>query len=208
MRRILSLLITFFLIGIAFGKMPLAKAATPTPSAWIELTAPKDGDALQGLVAVTGEAKGGGLESVELSFAYPNDKTGTWFILANIDPEESVEFQIEWDTTTITDGVYDLRLKATYANGETLSKFINGVRVRNYTPIETKTPSPTGTPLPTEQDSPALETAPAPTPTSLPSNPAAVEKGDVLNSLGIGLAVITGLFALIGIYSGIRNALR
>ncbi len=206
MRRSLTLLIVTFFIGMAFGEIPLVKAATPTPSAWAELIAPGDGEALQGVVAVIGEAKGGGLQSVELSFAYPTDDTGTWFFLADIDPAEAAEFQVEWDTTTITDGVYDLRLRAAYANGETLTKFATGVRVRNYTPVETETPSPTETPLPTGPGDSAVETVLPSTP--LPPNPVAVEKGDIFNALWIGLATIGGLFALLGIYSGIRKSLR
>ena len=206
MRRFIYLFIFIILVGIVFCEMPSVMAATPTPSWWVELIAPGDGEALQGVVAVTGKAKGGGLQSVELSFAYPTDKTGTRFFLADISPAEAAEFQVEWDTTVITDGEYDLRLRAVYANGEVLTQFVSGVRVRNYTPLETETPSPTEMPLPTGSGVLPSETVlPSPTLTPLPPNPAAVKTGDIFNALGVGLAIVGGLFALLGIYTAIRK---
>lgn len=208
MRRSIYLLLIALLLGMAVTESRAVHAATPTPSAWIALTAPEDGQAVQGVVAVVGEAKGGGMQFVELSFAYSSDKTGTWFPLATINPEKGDEFQVEWDTTTITDGEYDLRLTVTYTH-DTLTKLVSGVRVRNYTPIETKTPSPTETPHPTQEDSSLVETTVFPsTPTPLPPNPADVGKGDVFNALGVGLAIIGGLFALLGIYTGLRKTFR
>ena len=205
MRRLIPLLMFTLLVGMVFCEMQSVNAATPTPSSWIELIAPGDGEALQGVVAVTGEAKGGGLQSVELSFAYPTDKTGTWFFLAEIAPAEAAEFQMEWDTTVITDGEYDLRLRATYANGTVLTELAESVRIRNYTPLETETPSPTETPLPTEPGVFPVETVLPPTLTPLPPNPAAVKTGDIFNALGIGLAIVGGLFALVGIYAALKK---
>ncbi|OQX60861.1 MAG: hypothetical protein B5M51_09625 [Anaerolinea sp. 4484_236] len=206
MRRFTFLFMIAFLGGVAFSEMQPANAATPTPSSWVELNTPQDGAVLQGVVAITGAARGGGMQTAELSFAYPSDETGTWFFIAEID-STATEFQIEWDTTAITDGTYNLRLKATYANGEVLTKFISNVRVRNYTPIETKTPKPTQTPATAGQTASPKDT-PSPTPTLLPANPATVEKGDIFNALGVGLAFTGSLFALLGIYFGLKKTFQ
>ncbi|MEA2007625.1 MAG: hypothetical protein U9O54_00740 [Chloroflexota bacterium] len=208
MRRFTSLLMIAFLVGVTFGEMQSANAATPTPSSWVELNTPKDGEVLQGVIAITGEARGGGMQTAELAFAYPADETGTWFFITEIDLEKAAEFQIDWDTTAITDGTYNLRLKATYTNGEVLTKFVSNVRVRNYTLVETKTPSPTQTPATAGLAASPEENPPSPTLTPMPSNPAAVEKGDIFNALGVGLAITGSLFALLGIYFGLKKTFQ
>lgn len=205
MRRFRLFFLLIFLMIFMFAAMQSVRAATPIPAPWVALKTPGDGVVLQGVVAIRGEAKGSGLETVELAFAYPNDENETWFFITDIDVAKAAKFQVEWDTTTITDGIYDLRLKATYDHGVTLTEFVSGVRVRNYTLVETKTPSPTQTSMTSEQTTPLKESVIHSTLTPLPTNPAAVEKRDVFRALGLGLTITVSLFALLGSYFGLKK---
>ena len=88
---------------------------------------------------------------------------------------------------------------------------VKGLRVRNYTPIETSTPTPvtpTATLLPGELPT-ATPTPPTyhhPHPTALPPNPAGLVPGDVAFSLGKGALGVAGFFALMGVYGLVRRS--
>jgi len=113
---------------------------------------------------------------------------------------------VEWDTTQITDGNYDLRVVAEYNDGAAIYELIPNLRIRNYSPVETATPAPvsegsTADQIPTS----TIEPTPANTPTPLPPNPAEVQSGDLYQVLRFsGLAVVV-LFIVGGIYWQIKN---
>jgi len=184
---------------------------TPTPQAYIR--APLDGQALQGNLLILGSSAVTGFISAEVSFAYEKNPTNTWFLIASSSKPVSDGTLAEWDTTTITDGEYNLRLFINRQNGDPLVTIVEGLRVRNYSPIETSTPTPvtpTATPLPGELSIPTPTptptiTPPAPTPTDLARNPAQVSVPDIALSLGKGALAILGLFALMGIYQAVKN---
>jgi hypothetical protein len=206
MRRVrVSLLILFSLASVWIPFTPAA-AFTPTPVPQVTLLSPGDGAALQGRVSLIGEIKGGGIVRVDLSFAHPGQGERTWFFIREIDPAEAERFQADWDTSLITDGIYDLRLQVEYNTGLILNHIIREVRIRNYSPIETHTPAPTWTPAASPQESavPTFTSVPS-TPTPLPPNPASVERRDVIQYIGYGLLAALGLFALAGVYLGARK---
>jgi len=186
---------------------------TPTPEpARVVIRSPQTGQALQGNVAITGNSAVENFQSAEIAFAYHDNPTGTWFqIIFSSDP--IVENTLaQWDTTTITDGTYDLRLVVTLQDGHQVVDNVSSLRVRNYTPIETATatpvtptasPEPGDTPVPTDTPTPT-ETSIPPTPTNLPANPAEVSPQDIALTLGQSALAVLGLFALMGIYAGIK----
>jgi hypothetical protein len=167
------------------------------------IVAPRPGDVLQGVVTIAGSSDVTGFVSAEVSFAFADDPTGTWFPIAmNSQPDSTT--LATWDTTVITDGNYDLRLRITLTDGGFLEEIVGGLRVRNYTPVETPTPSafvPEATPLPTIPSTPT----PFPTPTALPRNPASLAPADVSTSfLYGGLATIL-TFIIISLYLWLRR---
>jgi hypothetical protein len=189
-----------------------APAIAGTPSAPVEpalsIRSPVAGQAMQGSVSIEGNSSVPGFVSAELAFAYAGDPTGTWFLIA--EPNEPVQDGIlaQWDTGAITDGDYDLRLRVSLEDGSHVESLVPGLRVRNYTPVETDTPTPvtpTLTQLPGE--TPAVTPTPEirPSATPLPPNPAEVTRGDILRSLGKGALAILGLFALLGAYKLVRD---
>jgi hypothetical protein len=176
------------------------------------LQSPLSGQALQGIVAVTGRLPAEGFRWAELSFTYDQDPRQTWFLIAEFSQPVAGELA-EWDTTVLTDGQYLLRLLVQLENGEQVEATVPGLRVRNYSPIETNTPAPTPSPPAGETPAPSPSPTPtgtprSPTPTSLPPNPASLSGQDIQGSLAKGVFFTMGCFALFGIYLRARSAAR
>lgn len=188
-------------------RIPSTTPIPETETSLIYIQSPSPGEAIQGVVTITGAISVENFQHGELTFSYSQNPTSTWFLIQAIEEPMDNEMIAEWDTTTITDGSYDLRLSVFYENtGEVLVE-VPGLRLRNYTPIETNTPTPvtpTATPVPGASPTPT-ETPVPPTPTSLPSNPAQLTTQDVVIGFGKGVLFTAGLFSLIGLYVLVRN---
>jgi len=185
-------------------------AGTPSASAEPSLSvqSPAAGQAVQGSVSIEGRSAVPGFVSAELAFAYTGDPTGTWFLIAEASQPVQNGVLAQWDTGAITDGDYDLRLRVVLQNGNHMETLVRGLRVRNYTPVETDTPTPvtptlTQVPGETPVVTPTREIRPTPTP--LPLNPAELTSRDILGSPGKGVLAIVGLFALLGAYRLARS---
>jgi hypothetical protein len=198
---------------------PSPAAETPlagSPAPAVAILSPGAGQALQGNVTITGHAGGEGFLSAELSFTYTGDSTGTWFLIQEIEQPVADGPLANWDTTTITDGIYDLRLAVHYTSDDQQVMIVKGLRVRNYTPVETITPTPvtpTATPvpgdtaIPTETRAPTITPIP-PTGTPLTPNPAQLTGQDILTGMGKGGLAVMGFFALMGIYRVVRDWIK
>jgi hypothetical protein len=174
------------------------------PSSQVSIRSPQAGEALQGQVMITGNSDIAGFVSTEVSFSYANDPTGTWFLIAASNQPMAQGTLAVWDTTTITDGLYTLRLRVMLADGNFLDAIVPDLRVRNYTPVETDTS--TIAPLQTTPIPNATSTAtPFPTPTALPPNPAALSPSSIYASLGYGAFIVAALFLLYGLYARLRR---
>jgi hypothetical protein len=215
MRGLLSLLLVSLLATPYPRILPQEASSTPAGPE-IAIGYPIPGQALQGLVRITGILQVEGFIYAELDFAYQNDPRDTWFVIWHSDRVPDGQMLAEWDTTTLTDGDYELRLTVKTETNE-LESLVSGLRVRNYSPIETDTPQPTATPA--QQDAPqdtsvpaptatASETPIPPTPTPLPTNPAELTPEDVTTSLGRGALAAIGIFALLGLYQLVRKSIR
>ena len=191
-------------------------ARFPAETSQVLLSKPSDGQAVIGNVQISGTTDIPGFASAEISFAYADNPTGTWFLISSSTEPVNRGTLAEWDTSTITDGLYDLQLVVTRQGNDALVYTVKNVRVRNYTPIETNTPTPitpTSTPLPGDTPVPTstptpTETPIPPTPTSLPPNPIQVTRQDFMWSLVKGVAIVAGAFAILGIYVSIKNMRR
>jgi hypothetical protein len=197
---------------IAEGSATPTITATPTPAV-VMISSPAVGEALQGSVAILGNSAVDSFSSAELSFTYADGSTRTWFLIQESAQSVSNGVLARWDTTTITDGNYDLRLLVTLTGDRQEVFTATGLRVRNYTPIETNTPTPvtpTGTPLPGDTPLPSETPTPTaspvpPTATALPANPVELSPGDIRSSLARGGMAVLGVFAVIGIYQGLKR---
>ncbi len=189
----------------------------------VAIDSPAGGEALQGLVRISGSANPDGFSAFELSFRFTGDDRGAWFLIAEGNsPVEEGELA-EWDTFLITDGDYDLRLAVSQAGGGLLEATVEGLRVRNYSAVETSTPTPIPSPTASPTVDPTADFVPptvTPTPTEagsapppatltpLPTNPAQISGGEISYSLARGAAGVLAAFILLGMYASIRNARR
>ncbi len=186
----------------------------------IRITAPASGDTLQGLVNITGTSAADGFLASELSFAYASDPTSNWFLIYQTDSPVTEGLLAAWDTSLVTDGDYNLRLRVTLQDGSILESLVTGLRIRNQTPTETTTLAPTSTftltstpesgslslvtPLPPTPQ-PAPTSTHLPTPTPLPPNPASLTQPEITSSLTYGLVIAFLAFLIIGLFLRLRR---
>lgn len=159
----------------------------------VNIISPQSGDAVQGLVAIVGNVVVDDLDHYELAFSTTGKDSESWFPIG-IGHETVPENLLgDWDTNQLTDGTYTIRLIVYRTDGEAIVDYAEGVRLRNYTAIETNTPAPTPTGEFTPLPPTPTHTPPPPTPTALPPNPMEVSESQIRNAV-IGGAVLVGLF--------------
>lgn len=210
--RSLKILLSFsFLILLPMFTVQ-AQENSITPSPEVIFIAPNPGQALQGTVLIVVETNFETEAHIKLSFSYNNDPRETWFLIQEEHNAKQQELSFEWDTTTITDGEYTLRFIMLTDEGEHIAD-VSGLRVRNYTAVETNTPVPTSTPAPQDTLAPTATstrtiTPVPPTATMLPPNPAQITQNDIGMSIIKGALITVSLFIFLGIYQGIRRRRR
>jgi len=187
-------------------------AQEPSPLA---ISSPAAGEVLRGQVPIVGTSEAPGFVSSELSFSYAGDPTGTWFVLQTSGQAGVNAVLATWDTLSISDGDYNLRLRVNLQDGTLLETSVTGLQVRNYTALPTPTAESSFTPTPTprsEAPTPILLAAsatptlpPPPTPTPLPHNPAALASSEIYASLKRGALLIGLLFLAFGILLRLRR---
>lgn len=200
----LRLLLPFVLILIA------AQNAPP-----LAITSPLAGDVLRGVVTITGRVDDPNFLSAQLDFGYASNPADTWFTLQTFSQPVQDSALATWDTLSITDGDYILRLRLTLTDGS-FQEVTIPVSVQNNVPIASPTPAPTSTPEPEIEvqiptpfllaSSPTPTAQPHPTPTPLPTNPVSLNQTAIYTSLGRGALVILGLFVFAGILLRLRHS--
>lgn len=175
----------------------LGSAALQVPG-FAELTSPQPGQVVSGLVTLSGTADHPAFNRYEVSFAYVEDTTDTWFSIGEPVDTRVIDGRLAlWDTSTITDGDYSLRLGVWLQDGRSLEAVVPGVRVRNYSSdpvIPTAVPPEAGRPLPTPTlpgSQAGIESPPEPP----PSGPAAP------SPFWMGAAVSLTLLAAVAAYA-------
>jgi len=157
---------------------------------------PKQGDVLQGTVAIAGSTNVVGFKSAEVSFSYDSGTAPNWFLITESDQVVDNNTLAEWDTSIITDGNYKLLLRVYVEDGKPVDTIVTGLRVRNYTTIETPTPSAVQV-TPTEPEAQTGSTASLAKPTS--ANPAQVTATDMLASVGKGIGIGVLILLVVGV---------
>lgn len=153
------------LIPLSLSLLPYQRGSAQAPG-YADISSPVDGQAIQGLFTIEGSASHPFFESYDLAFAYQNDPTQTWFMIADPVTQPVANGPLAlWDTSGLTDGNYRLRLRVFLNNGNILPVIIENVRVRNYSAVET---SPPGAAPALATSTPVVPT-PTPRPTPLPA---------------------------------------
>lgn len=165
---------------------------------------PAEGDALQGVVTIEGSANHPDFSYYALSFTYADFASQTWFPLSepSRSPVTSGALGL-WDTTSISDGNYNLRLQVFLVDGTSLEAVVESIRIRNTLPIETNTLAPV---IETLTPSPIPATAtPFPTPISLAAGNG---QSSVLLNLCLGAFGAVLLFSALAVYIQTSRATR
>ena len=169
---------------------------------------------VQGALIIRGNTSVDGFLSYEIDFAYASGSTQSRFLVQESTSPVLDSILAVWDTSVITNGDYNLRLVINKAGEDQEIIVINGLDVRNYTPIESQTPAPsrtyttsinaistlTASPLVT---STTVATSAVPIQAALSANPAEISAAQVGLTFGKGVAVTIGIFAMLGAYPGI-----
>ncbi|HLY27279.1 MAG TPA: hypothetical protein VKQ72_13115 [Aggregatilineales bacterium] len=199
------------------------------------ITAPKEGDSLFGLVTIQGTAANANMQRYVLEFDQQDTGVVQWFPIAGPITQQVTSGVLgQWNTTTVPDGRYEIRLRVVLRDGTVISDVVQNLHVSNKqpTPLPTALPSPTAlqpTALPTAGPSPTPIVQQPPTSTSHPaviptviatligqSDPGSVPDapaiagmiGSIQAAFCNGMLVALVAFALIGGYSVIHNRLR
>lgn len=165
----------------------------------VRVTYPGVGDSVQGIVEITGTVSTSSFDYAEVFFAYAAVNNLNWFMIGRIDQSVSSAVIARWDTTTITDGVYQLKLRVHNRDESVEELIINPVIVRNYSILATNTPTAVNDSAISIATliSPTVEMAFA---TPLPDNPASTSSASLKRSATVGLIVAgVSLMTLFGI---------
>ncbi len=216
-----------FAVIISLAIIPSAVMAQGATSPVI--TAPTEGQILRGQVSITGTTDIPNFASAELDFAYASDSTGSWFLIQTFSQPVVNSAIATWDTTSISDGDYVLRLRVTLQDGSTQDATVK-VKVQNQTQLPTATFSITptvisiitptitstsaltsqaltSTQVPIAMASPTPTSSPLfPTLTPLPANPIEVKPDEIYAGIQHGALVIAGLFVIFAILIRLRRS--
>jgi hypothetical protein len=189
-----SLFLVFFSLSMFLGNL-IQAAEQP------RVDSPQAGAVLQGKISIIGSTDVLDFQSAEISFRYEVDPTDTWYLIQQSREKVVDGVLASWDTTTIADGEYRLRLTVIQANNRTIDVTIPNLRVRNYSPVETVISEPKNQTAVMPTLSQLSPTAPPKSiPTNLPINPAQISTALFDNSLLQGILISGILFGLLAIY--------
>jgi hypothetical protein len=167
------------------------------------LDSPRPGETLHGVVTISGSTDIPGFASSEIAFGYADRET--WFPILHGDSPATGPLGT-WDTSTIHDGDYRLRLVVTLQDGTRLETVADDLHVQNETQALTAAPAAVvSTDLPAAENTP---TPAPPTPTPLPANPAELDRSHLYTALTLGVILSVLSLIVFGIYSGLRSIAR
>ncbi|MDP1779261.1 MAG: hypothetical protein Q8K73_03210 [Anaerolineales bacterium] len=185
----------------------------------VNISSPQTGETVRGQVEIIGDMDVPNFLSAELDFSYafPNgngsNPAETWFSIQTF-PQPVVGPAIAvWDTTSVTDGDYTLRLRVNLQDGSFQDVFVSGLKIRNVSPlpaeiISTQTPVPSfiGTLPPLTLTSlPATVAKTYPSQTPLPANPASVTMASIYSTFGRGALIVLVAFIFFSLILRLRK---
>lgn len=201
------------LLGALGGTASRALAQAP---GYAEIISPQTGTAVAGVVTIEGTADHPAFLYYDLAFSYADNPTVTWFDLT-----DEVETRVRqgtlglWDTTGLSPGTYQVRLRVHLDNGAMLEDTVTDLRLglpALPTPVAASFRPPTAA-APTPTSLPAFVPAEAPVDSTLPDpvGMAAVVGGATAAALLILTAIFLPLRRRLAIWGGsmrMRRVLR
>ncbi len=161
--RSILLLALFLSLGLPIATRH-AEAAPPAlncSGANAAITAPQTGSSLNGIVQIEGTAQlGSAFQYYKIEVA-PSG-TEAYGIIGGLNRQPVTNGQLAvWDSASVPDGAYTLRLRVVDTTGNYCEALMNGLQVQNSNPV-----TPTLAPTPVETEAPA---AFAVVPTAIPT---------------------------------------
>ncbi len=162
---------------------------------------------VEGIVEIRGSVPAEDFVSADVLYAYSQEDSATWFLIKRLDSVVQDDVLATWDTTTITDGVYRLKLVVVTQGGAKNEVIINDIRVSNYTHgIEPLTTTSLGNSETKPQVAGSIMITPGPTP--LPQNPASIVGNEVRLAVYTGIIISCGLLGLLILYTSVQSYRR
>jgi hypothetical protein len=180
----------------------------------VSITSPHSGDVLRGQVEISGNMNVPNFASAELAFTYAaSDSTESWFTIQTFPQPVQNPTLATWDTTSLTDGDYILRLRVTLQDGTLQDVVVSDLKIRNDVPLPTETPTATLPPQldnslpipPTETIQPVTAIPTFPSSTPLPANPAAVTTSSIYGTFAKGGLITLVLFIIFSLLLRLRK---
>ena len=226
MHRSIRAIIVLALLLVLTAAGPLQETP-PAPTSRAVIDSPAEGDVVAGLVTVTGTVVDPAFESYDLEYAPdPTLASVPWTpVQGTVTQQVSGGVLGAWDTTTLPDGRYVLRLRMNRRDDMPIEYEVRVV-VANATPTPTSPPptrTPTavpGTPTPGPSPTPLIEQPPTrtprpaaalgPTPTPGPAIPAdsPLRPDRLIAAARTGALFAVGTFGLLGLYALVRASER
>jgi hypothetical protein len=181
--------------------------STPTldPQA-IYISSPLENGVLSGNVEILGRTAVAGFSRQEVEFSYAPNIAETWFLLSRSAIPVNDGTLAAWDTSSIADGEYALRLRVFFADGSTRD-VVKNVTVRNYSATQTIVPTSVKpvSATATQTAIASITPTPLPTPTSFPGNSAEIPASRIWFTFGRGATIAILLFLIFGVLKLFRN---
>jgi hypothetical protein len=185
MKRFILVILSFFVLVTSGFTLPEN----------IVISYPQNGQSVQGVVEITGSVVSDLFLSGEIYYAYNNTENTTWFLITQLDQPIENGVLARWDTTTITDGEYQIKMKLIKTDNTIDELIIQPVYVRNYSIEPTVIPASTNMTVTVEEDIPTSPSNEFSTP--FPQNPASVSSEGIKRSITFGIILI--LISLTGL---------
>lgn len=189
----------YLLLSILFASQQGASA--------ILISSPEQGTVVSGIVEVYGSIPPESFASAKLSYAYLLDTEENWFLINRIDKPVDSGLLGSWDTTLISDGLYQLKLIVKTTNGEKFESIVKDIQVANYSSAEAPEIQE-GASILTTGEGKNTGVASSNQPTDLPANPASIQEKEIRRSIYIGMGVAVIFTVLAGFYLHYQAYLR
>ena len=154
---------------------------------------PQPGQSVQGVVEITGSVVSDIFSSAEVYYSYANSENETWFLINQMNQKVENAVIARWDTTTISDGEYQIKIKLIKVDNSVEELIVKPVYVNNYTPQPTTIPVSTSISITTQEITPISSSETFATP--LPPNPAAASTSSIRRSIVAGIILAVLFFA-------------
>jgi hypothetical protein len=230
LRRITLLGLILVLVGLTIT-LALVTPATAQDTNSSKITAPKDGDSLFGLVNILGTASNPNMQRYTLQFDFQESQPEQWFPIAGPITQQVKDGVLgQWNTTSVPDGRYQIRLRVVLRDGTVLEDKVQNLHVSNKQPTALPTVLPTTTnptttnPTAGPSSTPLIQQPPSNTPrpaiptvvvTVIPPSSDSSSGSDAVtvfsamqNAFCTGAYVALGVFFVIGVYAVIHSRLR